>query len=247
MVRENVILSCLISGVYDVNRNSILANNDYQLVRYWAESLTVLKVNGIIFHNNFSEKICQENSNKYISFIKIEYDIKYNPNVYRYFVYKNFLETNKNNIKNLFITDVSDVVMVKNPFIEKYYKDNDGFIFSGDEPKILNNDWMNDHSTHLRNKIKDYKDYEEMFKDETLLNCGIIGGNFNIMNQLLDDICTIHENFNMDNKTAFTGDMGAFNYVIRTKFNHLLKNGFPINTIFKEYEKHRKDCWFKHK
>lgn len=247
LTSENVILSCLISGVYDVNRNTILENNNYDLVRDWADSLTALKVKGIIFHNSFSEKTCIENSNDFVSFIKVEHDIKYNPNIYRYFVYKKFLDTNKNLLKNIFITDISDVVLIKNPFNEKYYQENDGFIFSGDEPKILKNEWMHDHSNHLRGKIKDYKEYEKDFKNEILLNCGVIGGNINVMKQLINEICFIHENYNFDNKTAFTGDMGAFNYVVRTKFNHLLKHGFPVNTIFKEYEINRKDCWFRHK
>jgi hypothetical protein len=57
LTSENVILSCLISGVYDVNRNTILENNNYDLVRDWADSLTSLKVKGIIFHNSFSKKL----------------------------------------------------------------------------------------------------------------------------------------------------------------------------------------------
>jgi hypothetical protein len=57
----------------------------------------------------------------------------------------------------------------------------------------------------------------------------------------------IHQFANIDNKTAFTGDMGAFNYIARTQFNNQLIHGAPVNTLFKGYENDREDCWFRHK
>jgi hypothetical protein len=41
--------------------------------------------------------------------------------------------------------------------------------------------------------------------------------------------------------------MGAFNYLVRTQFNHQLLHGAPVNTVFKMYETERNDCWFRHK
>ena len=57
----------------------------------------------------------------------------------------------------------------------------------------------------------------------------------------------IHQKANFNYQTAFTGDMGAFNYLARTQFNEHLKHGTPVNTIFKMYENERTDCWFMHK
>ena len=48
-------------------------------------------------------------------------------------------------------------------------------------------------------------------------------------------------------QTAYTGDMGAFNYLARTRFNANLHHGAPVNTVFKSYENERTDCWFRHK
>jgi hypothetical protein len=103
------------------------------------------------------------------------------------------------------------------------------------------------HAAHLRSKIADYQRYEENFKEAVLLNCGIIGGNVQVMQSLIGQLCAIHEKYNSDNQTAYTGDMGAFNYLIRTQFNEQVLHGPPINTIFKEYQAERKDCWFRHK
>ncbi len=71
---KNVIMACHITGIYDVNRNNLLPKDDYSLVKAWADSIIDLKINGIIFHNNFSEQTCLTYQNEYISFVKIDYD-----------------------------------------------------------------------------------------------------------------------------------------------------------------------------
>lgn len=246
-ISKNVFLACQITGIYDVNRNEILENNDYLLIKNWCESLIKLDLHGIIFHNNYAESFCEVYSNKNIQFIKINYESNFNPNVYRYLIYNDFIKSNAQRIENIFVTDISDVVVVNNPCEEPFYVANTNCIFCGDEPKALDNEWMKDHSEHLRSKIEDYAAYEENFKQNTLLNCGIIGGNIKVMQEFIDKLATIHQQYNFDNQTNYTGDMGAFNYLVRTQFNERVKHGFPINSEFKAYQNERTDCWFRHK
>lgn len=245
-VDKNVILASLITGVYDVNRSETLKDDDFSVVEAWANSISNLKLQGIIFHNNFSDATCKANESEFIRFVKVNYNPQFNPNVFRYFVYNNFFNENSHLLKNVFVTDVSDVIVLKNPFVEKLYLENNNTIFCGDESEILDNDWMQKHSQHLRANIVDYANYEAFYKNETLLNCGVIGGNFSLMSIFIDQLCTIHEQFNNDNNTAYTGDMGAFNYLIRTRYNDKVIHGNPVNTVFKEYSKDT-SCWFKHK
>jgi hypothetical protein len=106
---------------------------------------------------------------------------------------------------------------------------------------------MRDHSEHLRAQIQDYAEYEERFAEETLLNCGVFGGAYPLFMDFLQQLCALHESYNHNNKTAYTGDMGAFNYLARTRFNTNLRHGSPVNTVFKAYENDRIDCWFRHK
>jgi len=244
---SNIVMACHITGVHDVNRNSTLANDSYELVKDWAESVTAANVQGVIFHNNFSEKTCRLFENEHISFIKIAYDPHFNPNVFRYFVYRNFLQQHLQQFKRIFITDITDVVLVNNPFTDPLFKENPIALFCGDEPKLLNNEWMIAHSENLRKNIPDYAAYERAFGKETLLNCGIIGGSAFLFFDFLQQLCAIHQYANRDNKTAYTGDMGAFNYLARTKFNEQIIHGTPVNTVFKLYETDRTDCWFRHK
>jgi hypothetical protein len=244
---SNVLMACHITGVHDVNRNVILEDDNYELVRDWAESVAALNLQGIIFHNNFSSETCNKYKSKFIHFIKVNYNPQFNPNVYRYFIYNLFLQKYGNHFKGIFVTDISDVTMVNNPFIDPYYIENSTSVFCGDEPKILNNEWMIAHSAHLREQISDFEEYEKRFGQDVLLNCGIIGGNAPLFMDFVKKLCDVHQQANFNNKTAFTGDMGVFNYLARTQFNTHLKHGAPVNTVFKMYENDRADCWFRHK
>lgn len=243
---ENLILATHITGVYDVNRNTTLADDDFSLVSDWSKSIAQNGLQGIVFHNNFSKETCAANESEHLGFVKINYNTVYNPNVYRYLVYDHFLNTYKNRIKNIFLTDISDVIVLKNPFIQSLYINNPTAIFCGDEPEVLENEWMQLHAKHLRTKIADYVHFENKFKNETLLNCGIIGGNIEVMQPFVKQLCTIHQNFNNDNTSAYTGDMAAFNYLVRTAYSNNVIHGKPVNTVFKQYAPDQL-CWFKHK
>ena len=249
IIEPNTSLVCasLLTGVYDVNRNENLESNNFETIKAWYNSILKLDLNAIIFHNNFSEKTVELYETNKIKFLQVKYDTSYNPNIYRYFLYKFFLEKHKKNIANVFVTDITDVEVINNPFKQKLFVENTEALFCGDEPKRLNNSWMYDHSTHLRNNISNFISYEEKFADETLLNCGIIGGNINTMISIMNFLVEIHLKYGSSNKTAFTLDMGVFNYIARTIFGSNLIFGNPVNTIFKKYEKDSFNCWFRHK
>lgn len=242
-----LVLACHITGIYDVNRSTTLPDDSYELVKEWAESVAQLKLNGVIFHNNFSEETCARYANEYISFVRIDYNPNFNPNVFRYLVYRDYLAKCTEPIEGVFVTDVSDVTLAQNPFTHSFFTENSNALFCGDEPKQLRNDWMIAHGEHLRSQIQDYADHEERFASETLLNCGVFGGHYPLFIDFLQQLCDLHETYNHNNNTAYTGDMGAFNYLARTRFNTNLHHGAPVNTVFKVYENDRTDCWFRHK
>ena len=165
-----LVLACHITGIYDVNRSTTLPDDSYELVQEWAESVENINLRGIIFHNNFSDETCTRYENEHISFVRIDYNPQFNPNVFRYFVYRDYLAKCTESIQGVFVTDVSDVTLAQNPFIHPLFTSSPTSLFCGDEPKPLLNDWMLAHGEHLRSQIPDYADYEERFASETLLN-----------------------------------------------------------------------------
>lgn len=246
-VSGNLICASLFTGVFDVNRSEMLPEDDFQLIEKWCSSIQKLGLQGIVFHNTFSEKTISERENEHIHFIRVDFQTKLNANVYRYLVYLDFLKKFGHQIQNIFFTDIADVEVVKNPFTDLLFTQNPNSLFCGDEEELLDNPWMKDHCKHLRNLIPEFSDFEEINKAEVLLNCGVIGGQTTVMLSILEVLSLIHSTITISNETPFTLDMGAFNFVARTKFGDRLKHGFPVNTRFKSYESQRTDCWFRHK
>lgn len=243
----NLVCASLFTGVYDVNRNEMVPHDDFQVIKKWYQSMQDLTLNGIIFHNNFSEKTISEVQLEHIDFIKVDFNTTLNANVYRYLVYLDFLKEYGNQIQNVFFTDITDVEVLRNPFEDSFFTQNSDSLFCGDEEELLDNEWMHDHCTHLRNLMPEFKDFENENRTQTLLNCGVIGGKTAVMTSLLEELTRIHTTYTISNQTPYTLDMGAFNFVARTGFSRRIKHGLPVNTRFKSYEAERTDCWFRHK
>lgn len=244
---SNLICATILTGVYDVNRNELLAEDDFERIKDWYESIVKLQLRGVVFHNTFSQKTVEAYQNQYVTFLNVEYGKRLNANVFRYLIYREFIRQYSHKIANIFVTDISDVVVVQNPFVQPLFLENPDALFCGDEVETLDNEWMQNHSTHLRNSIVGFAAYEQKNQKETLLNCGIIGGNVQVMKTLMDSLADIHRTHTIHNQTPYTLDMGAFNFVARTQFAQRLLHGAPINTRFKRYESDRSDCWFRHK
>lgn len=247
MFPKNIICASIFTGVYDVNRSEMLLQDDFTIVEKWYNAIQKAGLNGIIFHNNFSDQTILKYQSTSIQFIKVDFNSELNGNVYRYIVYDDFLKRYGHQIENIFFTDIGDVEVIKSPFDDPFFQHNTNTIFCGDEMEVFDNEWMRAHCTHLRNHIPDFLDFENQNKDAPLLNCGIIGGKTSQLILLMKALAALHNTFTISNQTKYTLDMGAFNYVVRKLFPEKIIHGFPVNTRFKHYESNRLDCWFRHK
>ena len=247
MNKKDLILATLFTGNYDVNRSQTLPHNDFSIIESWYNSIVDLKLKAILFHNTYSEATIATYQNEYVTFVTVAPHPIYNANIYRYFIYLNYLNNNIDSINNIFVTDSTDVTVLKNPFIQPQYVANTNNLFCGDEATTLNCNWMIQHHTHLRNNIENFETYELKYANNTLLNCGIIGGRLNVMLLLLEHICSLHLKYSSTNHTLYTLDMGVFNYVANTTFANKVIHGTPINTVFKAYDMESAACWFRHK
>jgi hypothetical protein len=246
-----IICGTLLTGVYDVNRNEQLLPDQPEMIEKWCASLQRLQLSGFIFHNSFSSDTIARFAREQLHFVEVSYDGRLNPNVYRYLIYDALLEQYGSGgapaIKELFVTDISDVEVIQNPFEQPLFRDNPDRLFCGDEPTTLDNAWMRAHGTHLREQMPDFANFEAEYGQATLLNCGIIGGSVVVVRRLMAHLARIHRNYSISNQTPYTLDMGAFNYVARRVFGQHFVHGPPVNTQFKGYEQERMDCWFRHK
>ncbi|TAD85767.1 MAG: hypothetical protein EAY75_10475 [Bacteroidetes bacterium] len=240
-------MGCHITGVFDVNRQHTLPNDDFGLVQAWADSIASMGLTAVLLHNGFSPKTIRKHQSKHLLFRRVQHAAAFSPNVYRYGLYEQLLRSWPTPVEAVFFTDVSDVVVLNNPFVQPLFLSNPQSVFCGDEPKPLQNDWMLDHGTFFRQAVPDYARFEADFAHLPLLNCGIIGGSAAVMLPFVEALWALHARFNGHNNTAFTGDMGMFNYLVRTRYNGHVLHGSPVNTVFKGYETQRSDCWFRHK
>ena len=215
------------------------------IAKDWCESgLKVIDKNTslLIFYDNLDSSFINNYNNPSIIFIKVEDCNSYNPYDYRWFIYHNFVENNKDQINNIFFTDISDVIIRTSPFpfIKKHS------IYVGDEYfHPWENWWALERNSYYEKNISDFNTIYKKNKSNIFLNAGIIGGDINIISKFLNKM-KYYTELTL-NKPYDTTDMVLFNFILRKYFPLNLNHGEPINSKFKLNEVHREDVWFIHK
>lgn len=243
----NYIISSLFTTCIDPQRNT-----------KWKPVIETIKN----WYLSGKENVCQYNSNSqliifydvldndileyyftldYITLIKVPNCDNYSPHDYRWFVYKSFLEDNYNEVENIFFTDIQDVLIQSNPFLNI----DNNVLYCGDEwMHPWENGWAYPKKDYYVHNLPTFLETYINNKNKIFLNAGILGGNKDIVLKFLDKIC-YYINITLD-KPYNTTDMIIFNYIIYKYFPNK-KHGEPVNSKFKEYEESRKDVWFAHK
>lgn len=164
-----------------------------------------------------------------------------NPYFQRWMSYYDYLIRHKDIISWVFMTDCTDVELLKMPEPER------GKIYVGDEPDLIGKStWLQYHHKHPQLQL-----FYKKFAGHQLVNAGILGGYMEdvlpFIRSIIDTyIQMLHES--TTNKVFGPGitDMGIFNYVAYTQFADKISHGQHVNTRFKANE--RNDIsWFKHK
>jgi hypothetical protein len=235
-----MIVAAYLTSTIDLQRNTSKTIDDPAYISSWYESVVKLKLKGTILHDELSGHFI--NQFPKIKFIKVPQCGKIYLYDYRWLIYKIFLENNT--IDNVFFTDVSDVTVVKNPFIQPEFNENK--LFCGDENGdiLSENHWIR---TSLYNKkLMALPGFEDIITSEKLmLNCGIFGGERRLVLKFLKVLCNTILSV-ADRTPDVTVDMPVFNYVMYRYFPSQFIAGTPVNSGFKKYE-NRKDVWFIHK
>lgn len=165
-----------------------------------------------------------------------------NPYFQRWMSYYEYLLKNRDRISWVFMTDCTDVELLKMPEPER------GKIYVGDEPDIVGkSQWLQYHHKH-----PDLQRFYQTHARCKMLNAGILGGYVEdvmpFIRAIIDTYTRMMHESARNPRIPGPGmtDMGIFNYVARTMFNEDISHGEHVNTKFKANER-SKISWWKHK
>jgi len=152
-----------------------------------------------------------------------------NPYFARWFYYRDYVAS-LDHICYVWLTDGTDVTMLRNPFHHMKW----GVLYVGNEVgSNLTHPWLRNHHAH------DF--YNEMFDTPLpLLNAGICGGNRDTVLEFCNIMC---ERSGLENQLT---DMAMFNYTAYIEFKGRFEHGVHVNTVFKGYSDNGV-AWFMHK
>lgn len=228
------------SHVIGRTQDGTVWQNDFKYIQPWYESIHNLGLDGRIFYDNLSEEFVDQYTTDKIKFIKVSCS-DYSNLDWRWFCYRNFLEENK--FDSVFLTDSSDVSVVKDPsIILKQFPDIDLFACK-DSISLSEFPYLNIHEKFNWN---DYLWFHIMANRLDLINMGVIGGNYNNVLIFLNAFC--QERIKMGYPEFGQADMWLGQYIFRNILsNKNLLIGYPFTSEFKKYEIDRKDVYFIHK
>jgi hypothetical protein len=238
---KNYVISCYFTSVADAQRRSQLETDKHEYICDWYKSLKNQNVNIVILHDGLSNEFMKNYPN--IQFEKVS-PVPEGMLLYDYRWHTGYEFLKKVNADNVFFTDISDSVMVNNPFEQKEYKTD--ILYCGDEPCVIReNTWL--RKSLVNNDMMALPEFSTLYGGyKRVVNPGVLGGG----KAVVMDFLKIFTDWLLklkDRERDGIGDMSVFNYCVHIQSPEIPKKyGFPINTIFKKNE-NRKDVWFKHK
>lgn len=218
-----------------------VSNNRFEYIQPWYDSINQIDVHGVIFHDDLSDDFCNQYSNDKITFVKVE-ESKWSNLDYRWMCYEKFIKQ-KDNYENIFMTDCSDVSVVKDP--SQLVRDESEIdLFVGkDSIKLSQFGYLNFHDRFgLEDKVWFMLNMNRL----DLINMGIIGGGRDNVLHFL----SIYNDFRLSLGAPEFGqaDMYCGQYVFRILLqDKSIMIGYPVCSEFKQYQNDREDVYFIHK
>jgi hypothetical protein len=234
-------MNCIISTFFSSKKGPQNPNTwngeDFEIIRAFYESVIRNDMNCIILIDSSSEEFIQTYQTEKIRFVRCSTN-KLNLVDIRWRLYQNLL-IEREDIENAFFVDISDVVVLRDPF--KHIQS--GILYCGDEQKIYCTEpWMTSRLDMLNQDLL-FSNYYQ-YQNKLILNAGILGGPSKILKDVCKRIADILETSNIEETTV---DMCAFNHVLRIDYSDILVHGNPVNTVFRQFDYSNKEAWLCHK
>tara|TARA_B100000959_G_scaffold67431_1_gene71519 strand:+ start:278 stop:1036 length:759 start_codon:yes stop_codon:yes gene_type:complete len=228
-------------GVCDDGR---VKQSDFSYIEKWYHSVDSLKLNAVIFYDNLTPEFIALHETDKIKFVEVE-SSKYTNNDWRFFCYRQYLEENP--CETVFLSDCSDVVVIKDPrqLLNEYPDYN--FFACKDIVKLSQYQYGAASFPKIIKAAgwagKDF--FEENGDKLDLINMGILGGKYEDMMDFLNLFVAMRSRYPDE---IFNMNMALGQFLLR----YALKDrpsliGDPVTSIYKGHEDDRKDVFFIHK
>jgi GT2 family glycosyltransferase len=171
-------------------------------------------------------------------FVKINKpDNDFTPNDFRWLMQLDYIQ--KNRTTYVWCVDATDVEVLRNPF----EIDSDVLYVGYEKSQTLASTWLWQSQWRFC-KNPSYSKLIRTSKHLTLLNCGVVGGEYSIALRFFQLMA--NETYFNAKKTLRAMDMASFNYVVYSHFADCFVTGSDVVSEFKAYESNSL-AMFKHK
>ena len=230
-MQKPYVLTSYFNYTKDPQRRTLLPNSIDTLLPLM-DSCDNLKVRLVILTN------CDFQNQGQTEFVKIENpDHQFTPNDFRWLVQLDYIQKNK--ASHVWCVDSTDVEVLRNPF-----EIDNNVLYVGHEPsQKLGSGWLWQNQWRFcktANYINMFRNLNKM----TLLNCGVVGGEYSIALRFFQLMA--NETYFNAKKVGRAMDMASFNYVVYSQFADRFIAGPEVVTEFKA-EQRNKVAMFKHK
>lgn len=238
--KENIVIGVILEKEDLQRKNKIFDSNDYNLIKPFVETAFKFSYKVKILHNNLSDKFIEKYSNNLLEFIKVTPNKEYNVYINKFQLVYEYLSNNP--VNKVLITDITDVIFLNNGLFD-YFQDN--IIYSGIETKMLSDSWIENNSLTIRNSNNKFNNWWNLNKNKLkLLNCGLIGGNYDLIKDNLKELIDILNLYTKNNNEI--SEMFTWNFVAYNSGKKII-SGEPFHTEYKAYDLENKNCYIAHK
>ena len=238
----------LLALLFSQKKNSVhlRKNVNEDLAGYiaeWHESVNYHRINSLVFHDGLPEKFVNDHTTEFVKWRQVD-PTQYNTCDARWVVYDEFMDAEGKDYSRVFANDISDVIVGKNPFSEELENYGSDVLFSGEDDHRYSSKWIRDRNEQIKDTLPHVYSHIVDNPKLKLYNPGIIGGSSEIFKEYCSQMADLVVGGGPVPKTV---DMSYHNYVVRAYFKDRVIAGEPVNSLYRKFQKNRKDVWFIHK
>lgn len=245
---RDVLCAAYLTRRPDPQRGYRVRRNTFGYMRAWWSSVHELGLHAIVVHDELSPAFVRRYTTDRIAFVQVPPD-PWTPNDARFFLYRDLIA--RRGYGRAFLTDIADVRVVQNPF--PVLEAPAAPLAVGDEvyapplgTQIRTHPWLRrkiGETSSRRSRV-----VHEFFRrhdfDFPTLNVGVLGGRAPELLDALDRFARVRRAIGHPERNL---NMPVLNYVLHRFFRGRFHHGAPVTSLFKGFERRRRDVCFIHK